>query len=46
VVVAYGDPIAVPPGLAGETLEAWRARVEQALEAHTTGVGARAGEGA
>jgi lysophospholipid acyltransferase (LPLAT)-like uncharacterized protein len=46
VVVAYGDPIAVPPGLAGKTLEAWRARVEQALEAHTAGVGARAGEGA
>ena len=44
VVVAYGDPIAVPPGLEGEALEAWRARVEQALAAHTAGVRARAGE--
>ena len=44
VVVAYGDPIAVPPGLAGETLEPWRARVERTLEDHTAQVRARAGE--
>jgi len=44
VVVAYGDPIAVPPGLEGEALEAWRSRVERALESHTAAVRARAGE--
>jgi lysophospholipid acyltransferase (LPLAT)-like uncharacterized protein len=44
VVVAYGDPIAVPPGLEGATLEAWRSRVEQMLEGHTAAVRARAGE--
>jgi lysophospholipid acyltransferase (LPLAT)-like uncharacterized protein len=44
VVVAYGDPIAVPPGLEGPALETWRARVEQSLEALTASVRARAGE--
>jgi len=44
VVVAYGDPIAVPRGLEGEALEAWRARVEKALIAHTERVAAAAGE--
>ena len=44
VVVAYGEPIPVPPGIEGETLEAWRARVESALAAHTAAVRARAGE--
>src|SRR5207249_1270807 len=38
VLVAYGEPIPVPPGIEGETLEAWRARVESALAA----LGARA----
>ena len=44
VVVAYGDPIAIPPGLEGASLESWRARVEAALAAHTAAVRARAGE--
>ena len=44
VVVAYGDPIAVPRGIEGDELESWRARVERALEAHTAAVRARAGE--
>jgi len=44
VVVAYGDPIAVPPGLEGAALESWRVRVEEALAAHTAAVRARAGE--
>ena len=44
VVVAYGEPIPVPPGIEGEALEAWRARVESALAAHTAAVRARAGE--
>ena len=44
VVVAYGDPIAVPRGIEGGELESWRARVERALEAHTAAVRARAGE--
>jgi lysophospholipid acyltransferase (LPLAT)-like uncharacterized protein len=44
VVVSYGEPIAVPPGLEGASLESWRARVEAALEAHTAAVRARAGE--
>jgi hypothetical protein len=44
VVVAYGDPIAVPRGLEGESLEAWRTRVESALIAHTEKVAAAAGE--
>ena len=44
VVVAYGEPIAVPPGIDGEALESWRARVEAALAAHTAAVRARAGE--
>lgn len=46
VVVAYGEPIAVPPGIEGATLESWRLRVEAALAAHTAAVRARAGEGA
>lgn len=44
VVVAYGDPIPVPPGLEGAALESWRARVQEALEAHTAAVRALAGE--
>jgi hypothetical protein len=44
VVVAYGNPIPVPPGLEGDSLEPWRARVQEALEAHTAAVRARAGE--
>jgi lysophospholipid acyltransferase (LPLAT)-like uncharacterized protein len=46
VVVAYGDPIVVPPGLDDPALESWRARVETTLEAHTAAVSARAGESA
>ena len=46
VVVAYGDPMVVPPGLDDRALESWRARVETALEAHTVAVSARAGEDA
>ena len=44
VVVAYGDPIAVPPRLEGPALESWRTRVQEALAAHTAAVRARAGE--
>ncbi|HEY2955394.1 MAG TPA: lysophospholipid acyltransferase family protein [Candidatus Eisenbacteria bacterium] len=44
VVVAYGDPIAVPAGLEGAALEEWRARVERALADHTARVAAAAGE--
>jgi hypothetical protein len=44
VVAACGDPIAVPRGIEGETLEAWRVRVEDALAAHTAKVAAAAGE--
>jgi lysophospholipid acyltransferase (LPLAT)-like uncharacterized protein len=44
VVLAYGDPIAVPPGLEGAALESWRVLVEGALAAHTAAVCARAGE--
>lgn len=44
VVVAYGEPIAVPPGVEGEALESWRERVQAALEAHTAAVAGRAGE--
>jgi hypothetical protein len=46
VVVAYGEPITVPPGLDEAGLEAWRARVQAALAAHTDAVRARAGESA
>ena len=44
VVVAYGDPIEVPPGIEGEALEPWRARVESALARHTAMVRERAEE--
>ena len=44
VVVAYGDPIDVPPGLDGAALESWRGRLERTLEAHTQAVRARARE--
>ena len=44
LVAACGDPIAVPPGLEGGALEAWRVRVEEALAAHTAKVAALAGE--
>jgi len=46
VVVAYGEPIRVPPGLSAEESDAWRERIETALEAHTRAVAARAGEAA
>jgi lysophospholipid acyltransferase (LPLAT)-like uncharacterized protein len=44
VVVAYGEPVTVPPGIEGDALEAWRTRVQAALAAHTAAVRARAGE--
>jgi lysophospholipid acyltransferase (LPLAT)-like uncharacterized protein len=44
VVVAYGEPIAVPPGVEGAALESWRERVQAALDAVTAAVAARAGE--
>jgi len=44
VVVAYGAPIPVPPGLEGDALESWRVRVQGALDAHTESVARRAGE--
>ena len=44
VVVAYGEPIAIPPGLEGAALESWRARVEEALATHTESVRVRAEE--
>jgi lysophospholipid acyltransferase (LPLAT)-like uncharacterized protein len=44
VVVAYGDPIAVPPGLDERGAETWRVRIEQALHALTADVARRAGE--
>ena len=44
VVVAYGDPIAVPRGLSDDELEAWRARIESDLTAVTARVVASAGE--
>jgi lysophospholipid acyltransferase (LPLAT)-like uncharacterized protein len=44
VMVAYGEPIRVPPGLAGEALEPWRERAERALREHSEAVSRRAGE--
>ena len=44
VVLGYGEPLRVPPGVAGEEAEAWRRRVEEALHAHTRAVAERAGE--
>jgi hypothetical protein len=46
VVVAYGEPIRVPPDLARDEVEAWRVRIEAALHEHTRAVAARAGEAA
>jgi hypothetical protein len=46
VIAAYGDPIAVPPGLDAGEFERWRSRIERALRVHTEQVRARAGEGA
>jgi lysophospholipid acyltransferase (LPLAT)-like uncharacterized protein len=44
VVVAYGAPIAVPPGLEPEALEPWRIRIERALAELTARTQAAAGE--
>lgn len=44
VVVGYGDPIAVPAGLADAELDSWRARIEADLTAVTARVAAAAGE--
>jgi lysophospholipid acyltransferase (LPLAT)-like uncharacterized protein len=44
VVVAYGAPIVVPREADAAALEDWRARIEQALAAHTDHVRAQAGE--
>jgi hypothetical protein len=46
VVVAYGEPIAIPPALSEEETERWRAVVEEALARHTAVFAARAGEAA
>jgi len=42
VVVGYGDPIVVPAALDAAAVEAWRARLEQAIAAVTREVTARA----
>ncbi len=44
VRVDHGAPIRVPGGLEDAELETWRARIEQALAAHTRAVSERAGE--
>jgi hypothetical protein len=44
VVVAYGEPLAIPPGIGERELEAWRERLDTALAAVTREVDARAGE--
>ena len=46
LVVGYGDPIPVPPGLDGEALEPWRRRIEEALVKITGDTARRAGEAA
>jgi lysophospholipid acyltransferase (LPLAT)-like uncharacterized protein len=44
VVVAYGEPIRVPPSLDDAAAETWRSRIEHALEDLTLEVARRAGE--
>ncbi len=44
VVVAYGEPIAVPRDLSDADLESWRDRVERAIAEHSAAVRERAGE--
>lgn len=46
LVVGYGEPIRVPPGLEGEALEPWRRRIEEALSRTTAEIARRAGESA
>jgi len=42
VVVAYGPPIQVPPGLGDSGIETWRARIEEAIRDLTADVERRA----
>lgn len=44
VVIGYGEPIQVPPGLGEQETESWRRRLEGALREHTREVARRAGE--
>lgn len=44
VVIGYGEPIQVPPGLDEQETESWRRRLEEILRAHTREVARRAGE--
>jgi lysophospholipid acyltransferase (LPLAT)-like uncharacterized protein len=45
VVVGYGAPVTVPPRLDGPELEAWRERLQGALESLTRDLDRRAGSG-
>ena len=44
VLISYGEVLRVPPGLDDDGVEAWRARIEQALRENTTWLAREAGE--
>ena len=44
VLVAYGEPLEVPPGLDEAGVEAWRRRLEGARECRPRGGGRRGGK--
>ena len=46
VLVAYGEPLEVPPGLDEPGLEAWRVKLEEALRECTARLVREAGEDA